>query len=64
MEVIPEIMVLPVQPIQVSGADQALVQVLPLAQHRDRKRKPRRHGAPRQRRGIAIITAVLIIRIS
>ena len=57
-EVIPEVTALPVQPDQVSGADQALVQILLLAQHRDRKRKPRRHGALRQRRGIAIITAV------
>ena len=57
-EVIPEITALPVQPVQVSEAAQALVQIPPLAQRRDCKRKPQRHGAPRQRCGIAIITAV------
>ena len=38
MEVISKITALPAQPDQVSGTAQALVQILPLAQHRARKR--------------------------
>lgn len=55
-EVIPEITALPVQPVQVSEADQALVQILPLVQRLDCKPKPfRQHrGIQPQRRGVII----------